>query len=625
VLRVHDGKARAARAKDDVASTVRACAVCLVGVPDLDPRHFSFNTKQGKCLACDGAGVQGGAEALDDPDAAPCDDCGGTRLGPVPRGVTVAGRTYADVVGSPVARALTEVAAWSFRGTAGEIAKAPLEELLRRLRFVEEIGLGYLSLDRRAATLSGGEMQRLRLSAQLGAGLTGALYVLDEPTIGLHPRDTVRLIRNLRALTQTGSTVLVVEHDAETIRAADHVLDMGPSGGRLGGRILAAGSAAQVLEDDAGPTARGLRDRAPLRAPLPLPKDFLELKGARAHNLKDVDLRLALGRMNVVAGVSGSGKSTLVRKVFFPALRKALGLVTERPGPFKSLRGDKHVRRAIAVDQSPIGRTPRSIPATFLGIWDEIRKLFAGLPESKTRGFAATRFSFNTNGGGRCASCDGQGVIVSEMSFLPDVVAPCEDCGGMRFEPATLDVQYRGHSIGQILQLSSSEAATFFENFPRIARPLATLDRLGVGYIQLGQGSHTLSGGEAQRLKLAAELTAGSHHEPTVYVLDEPTTGLHVTDVRRLVAVLGDLVSRGDTLVIVEHHPDVIASADYIVELGPDGGEGGGRIVFEGVFDDLRRADTATGALYRPVPRPKAPPKGKTKDKTKGKTTTLGR
>jgi excinuclease ABC subunit A len=613
VLRVHAGKAQPSRTKDDVASTVRACGSCRIGIPDLDPRHFSFNTKQGKCVACDGAGVEGGPEALDDPDATPCDTCHGTRLGPVPRGVLLAGRSYTDVVSGSVARALAEVAAWSFHGNAAAIAKAPVEELVRRLRFVEEIGLGYLSLDRRASTLSGGEMQRLRLSAQLGAGLTGALYVLDEPTIGLHPRDTVRLVKNLRALTQTGSTVLVVEHDAETIRAADHVLDMGPSGGRLGGRILAAGPAAQVLENDDGPTARGLRDRGALREHLPLPKDFLELKGARAHNLKDVDLRVALGRMNVVAGVSGSGKSTLVRKVFFPALRKALGLVAERPGPFKSLRGEKHVKRAIAVDQSPIGRTPRSIPATFLGIWDDIRKLFASLPESKTRGFAATRFSFNTNGGGRCGTCDGQGVIVSEMSFLPDVVAPCEDCGGTRFEPATLDVKYRGLSIGNVLQLSASEAAAFFENFPRIARPLATLHRLGVGYIQLGQGSHTLSGGEAQRLKLAAELTAGSHHEATVYVLDEPTTGLHVADVRCLVSVLGELVSRGDTLVIVEHHPDVIASADYVVELGPDGGEGGGRVVFEGVFADLARADTPTGVLFAPSER--APKSG---ERTKG-------
>ena len=476
------------------------------------------------------------------------------------------------------------------------IAKAPHAELLRRLSFVAEVGLGYLALDRHAATLSGGEMQRLRLSAQLGSGLTGALYVLDEPTIGLHPRDTKALLANLRALVDGGSTVLVVEHDAETIRAADYVLDLGPGGGRNGGHIMSEGPASKVLVDPQSPTARALAETARVERPKrPLADRWIELAGASAHNLKDVTFRVPVGRMCVVAGVSGSGKSTLVRHVFYPALRRALGLVAEEPGEFKSLKGHKAVKRALAVDQSPIGRTPRSVPATFLGVWDEIRKLFASLPESKTRGYTPARFSFNTPNGGRCPACDGQGFIVSEMAFLPDVVAPCEACGGARFEPSTLDVRYAGLNIGDVLHLSAEDAAKIFHAHRRIARPLELMHDLGVGYVQIGQGSNTLSGGEAQRLKLAAELCAGSAHEPTVYVLDEPTTGLHLSDVKRLLQVLEQLVARGDTLVVIEHHPDVIACADWVVELGPEAGRKGGEVVYAGEPRGLSKAKTATG------------------------------
>ena len=427
------------------------------------------------------------------------------------------------------------------------------------MRFADDVGLGYLSLDRAAGTLSGGEMQRLRLSAQLGSGLTGALYVLDEPTIGLHPRDTKALLHNLRALVDTGSTVLVVEHDAETIRAADHVIDMGPSGGRRGGHIVIEGAASVVLSDPASPTAQALRETGRVVRPhRPAPATFLEVTGARENNLQNVSFRVPVGRMCVVAGVSGSGKSTLVRKVFYPALRRALGLVADPPGAHGTIKGAKAVRRALAVDQFPIGRTPRSVPATFLGVWDEIRKLYAQLPEAKARGYTPARFSFNTGGGGRCPACDGQGSIVAEMPFLPDVISPCETCGGARFESSTLDVRFvpsavttdpavralvpdAGLSIGDVLHLSAEDAAKVFSAHPKIARPLATLHDLGVGYLQIGQGSNTLSGGEAQRLKLAAELTAGAAHEPTVYVLDEPTTGLHLSDVKRLIEVLDRL------------------------------------------------------------------------------------
>ncbi len=598
-LRVADGAPNArGDGRERVLSTARSCPECGTGVPELDPRWFSFNTKQGRCEACEGTGVEGGAAALEEEGPHEvCGACGGSRLSAVPRGVRLHGERYAETTGHSVETALARARAWTFEGHDATIAQAPHTELMRRLAFVEQVGLGYLALDRPAATLSGGEMQRLRLSAQLGSGLTGALYVLDEPTIGLHPRDTKRLLGNLRSLADMGSTVLVVEHDADAIRAADHVIDLGPSGGRHGGHVVVEGPAAQVLSDPRSPTARALQETARVDRPKrPMADAWLELRGARAHNLRDVTFRVPVGRMCVVAGVSGSGKSTLVRHVFYPALRRALKLVAPTPGAFDTIKGTKAVARALAVDQSPIGRTPRSVPATFLGVWDDLRKLYASLPEAKTRGYTAARFSFNSGAaGGRCPACDGQGQIVAEMPFLPDVVAPCEACGGSRFEPSTLEVRYAGLSIGDVLHLPAQDAAQLFANHRRISRPLVTLTDLGVGYVQLGQGSNTLSGGEAQRLKLAAELTAGSAHEPTVYVLDEPTIGLHLSDVKRLLGVLERLVARGDTLVVIEHHPDVIASADWVVELGPEAGEHGGRVVFEGEPGKLAKARTATG------------------------------
>ncbi len=587
-----------ASAAEEILSTARACLRCGTGIPEIDPRWFSFNTKQGQCDACEGTGIRGADVDVED-DGRPrekCRVCHGDRLAPLPRGVQLGGETYPQMMNRSVAAALAKIERVTLTGNALAIAKAPLAELERRLRFVVEVGLGYLGLGRAANTLSGGEMQRLRLSAQLGSGLTGALYVLDEPTIGLHPRDTKRLIANLRALVDTGSTVLVVEHDAETILAADHLTDLGPSGGRNGGHIIAEGTPAAVLASPGSPTGHALREPLGVVRPRrPMSDVWIDLHGARANNLKDVSFRVPVGRMCVVAGVSGSGKSTLVQKVFFPALRQKLGLVSRPAGPHDAIKVPKIVRRALAVDQSPIGRTPRSVPATFLGVWDEIRKLFASLPEARVRGFGPARFSFNTGQGGRCVACDGQGSIVAEMSFLPEVVTPCETCQGARFEPSTLDVKWAGLSIGDVLRLSAEDAASVFSAHPKIARPLRTMAELGVGYVALGQGSNTLSGGEAQRLKLASELTAGSAHEPTVYVLDEPTTGLHLSDVARLVRVLDRLVERGDTLVIVEHHPDVIANADWVIELGPEAGEEGGRIVFEGEPKALTKRKTATG------------------------------
>jgi excinuclease ABC subunit A len=512
------------------------------------------------------------------------------------------GTSYGELTALSVERALTLSQGLSFDGDRARIAEAALSELIRRLSFLKDVGLGYLSLDRPARTLSGGEMQRLRLAAQLGAGLTGALYVLDEPTIGLHPRDTGRLIGNLKRLVELGSTVLVVEHDVDMLRAADHLVDLGPTGGREGGYVVAEGPPSQVLRSKVSATAAALARGAELRTPVPVQASTprLVLEGALANNLKGVDLSLPLGHFNVVCGVSGSGKSTLVRQILLPAVRERLGLVADTPpGPFARLSGTEPLRRAISVDQSPIGRTPRSIPATFLGIWDAIRRLFANTTDAKIRGFSPARFSFNTSSGGRCEACEGQGVISHEMSFLPDVVRRCSACEGKRFEPRTLEIRDLGYSIGEVLELSIAEARTVFAHHPKIVAPLETLVELGAGYLSLGQGSHTLSGGEAQRLKLAAELTASVRHEATLYVLDEPTTGLHLADVARLMAVLGRLVERGDTLVVIEHHPEVILGADYVVELGPEGGDAGGRIVAEGPPLKIAKKKTATAAVLR--------------------------
>jgi excinuclease ABC subunit A len=514
--------------------------------------------------------------------------------------VRIDGERYHEFLSRSVESALRRAQSWAFEPNQARIAEGIVAELVRRLSFLSEVGLDYLSLDRAAPTLSGGELQRLRLGAQLGAGLTGALYVLDEPTIGLHPCDTARLLSNLRRLVDLGSTVLVVEHDVDTIRAADHLIDLGPRGGAQGGFVVAQGRAAEVLETESA-TAVALRCAPALRAPLePDPKlKPLVLEGAEHHNLRGVNLHFMLRRFNVVVGVSGSGKSTAVRRVLLPALRRRLGLVAEEPGKHRRLTGIGPLKRAAVIDQSPIGRTPRSTPATFLGIWDGVRRLFSATPEAKIAGFGPTRFSFNTPQGGRCTTCQGQGAITHEMSFLPEVVTRCAACEGQRFEPQTLAIHYKGLSIGDVLDLTAEQARGVFANHPAIARPLELLCELGAGYIHLGQGSHTLSGGEAQRLKLAAELTETARHEPTLYVMDEPTTGLHLRDVAELMGVLGKLVDRGDTLIVIEHHPVVMAGADWIVELGPGGGEHGGLVIAEGPPAQVARGNTPTANVLR--------------------------
>jgi excinuclease ABC subunit A len=601
-----DGSAKVlARGEELLVSSKRACPACGTGYPELDPRFFSFNTRQGACPTCEGKGAlirEVGRGKARREEAYPCEDCDQTRLSPLARAVTVGGRPITDVLRLSVSGARALLPTIELEGRAAAIGTTPLGEASRRLDFLEAVGLGYLGLDRSAHTLSGGEMQRVRLAAQLGSGLTGVMYVLDEPTIGLHPRDTGKLLGALRSLVEKGNSVVVVEHDAETILSADHVIDVGPGGGVGGGRVVAQGAPAALLTDWRSVTGPSLAKppRVPAeRRPCGRSVPWLELTGAAEHNLKDVRLRVPLGRLVAVTGVSGSGKSTLVREVLLRAVRRDLGLVSDPPGRHGSLKGVSHLRRAIEIDQSPIGRTPRSVPATYVGVWDEVRRLLAGTPEARSRGYSASRFSFNV-AGGRCTGCDGQGALTVEMAFLPDVLVPCEDCGGLRFGPETLEVRWHDRSAGELLDMDVGEAARFFAPVPKVCRPLALMDELGLGYLKLGQPSNTLSGGEAQRLKLVSEVGA-VQSGPTLYVMDEPTTGLHRDDVWRLVGLLDRLVERGDTVVVIEHQPDVILAADWVVDLGPEGGEGGGRIVAEGPPEAIR--DTATGhALWGEAP-----------------------
>ena len=584
----------------------RACPSCGRGFPEPDPRFFSFNTRQGACETCEGAGfIEDATRGRANPVRTTCTACNGRRLSGLALHTTVDGLSIAELLAHSVDAASERVQRIALSGRDAEVAELPLAEVRARLAFLQRVGLGYLALDRAAWTLSGGEMQRVRLAGQLGSGLTGVLYVLDEPTIGLHPRDTSRLLAALRDLVGQGCSVLVVEHDADTIAAADHMIDVGPVGGQRGGRVVAQGTPSALLADPASVTGQSLAQ--PVRLPAqrrPVVNggkgSFIELLGAREHNLRDVQLRVPLGRSCVVTGVSGSGKSTLVREVFLRAVRAGLGLKSEPAGAHSGLRGVSAIKRAVEIDQSPIGRTPRSVPATYIGVWDEIRKLYARTPEARLRGYDPSRFSFNV-AKGRCEACEGQGALSVEMSFLPDALVTCETCGGLRYDPETLAVRLHGVSIGGLLELHVDEAAQLFAAFPLVRRPLELLRELGLGYLKLGQPSSTLSGGEAQRLKLVSELSA-SGSGPTLYVMDEPTTGLHRADVTRLLGVIDRLVERGDTVLAIEHHPDVIAYADWVIDLGPEGGDGGGRIVAQGTPEQIAAVPGShTGEVLRRI------------------------
>ncbi|UCU95044.1 excinuclease ABC subunit UvrA [Hydrogenophaga taeniospiralis] len=640
--------------KLEVFSTNRACPVCATSYPELDPRLFSYNSKHGWCPDCVGTGLALSREqrkALDDSvrddnergreqsfaepeveDLAdrPCPACEGTRLNTQARAVKFGGVGITDVARLSVnevrswVQGLLKVAVLTSR--EADIARDLLPEIESRLAFLEEVGLNYLTLDRGAPTLSGGEAQRIRLAAQLGSNLQGVCYVLDEPTIGLHARDNAILLNALHKLGEMGNTLVVVEHDEDTIRRADHIIDIGPSAGKRGGRVVAQGSVADLSANEESVTGRYLLHamKHPLqpRRAVDAAAPTLEVRGAKLHNLDNLTVAVPLQRLVVVTGVSGSGKSTFARDVLLTnaaaavsarstfAGRQAWDNDGERPAwtGCDKLLGSEVVDRVLEVDQTPIGKTPRSCPATYIGFWDTVRKLFADTLEAKARGYGPGRFSFNT-GEGRCPGCEGQGLRTIEMSFLPDVKVPCEVCHGARFNPETLAVTWKGKSIGDVLQMEVDEAVEFFASMPNISHPLQLLKDVGLGYLTLGQPSPTLSGGEAQRIKLVTELSKvrddvtrrGQKAPHTLYVLDEPTVGLHMADVEKLIRVLHRLVDGGHSVIVIEHDLDVMAEADWIIDLGPEGGGGGGRVVAEAPPDEVVRLDTHTGRVLGPV------------------------
>ena len=520
-----------------------------------------------------------------------CPDCKGKRLKPGSLAVRVQGLSIAEFTEMSVARALPALARWKLTERERQIAGRVVEEIRDRLEFLRSVGLDYLSLERSAATLSGGEAQRIRLATQIGSKLRGVLYVLDEPSIGLHPRDNARLLDTLGRLRDLGNTVLVVEHDAETIERADYVIDLGPGAGRLGGELVASGTPAAISDNPASLTGQYLSGAREIPPPAERRQGNgkrLVIRGAREHNLKNIDVEIPLGVMTVVTGVSGSGKSTLVNDVLYRSLMRSIYRSAEEPGTHDEILGLEHVDKVVEIDQSPIGRTPRSNPATYTGVFTPIRDLFAMLPESRERGYKPGRFSFNMRGG-RCEACEGDGLKRIEMNFLPDVYVTCDVCRGRRYNYETLQVKYKGRSIADILESTVEDSAAVLENLPMIAPKLKTLIDVGLGYIHLGQSSTTLSGGEAQRIKLARELSKRQTGR-TVYILDEPTTGLHFDDVRKLLGVLERLVDLGNTVIVIEHQVDVIKSADWVIDLGPEGGEAGGHVVAAGTPEQVMRS-----------------------------------
>ncbi|MEX2121501.1 MAG: excinuclease ABC subunit UvrA [Pirellulales bacterium] len=600
--------ASAAAWQEELFSTEHACPRCKISYEELEPRTFSFNSPYGACPKCEGLGslesFDPELEAADLAAESPCPECGGARLRPEARAVRLGGKAIHEITALGVEQARQFFAGLEFAPQQAPIAGPIVEEIEGRLSFLDKVALGYLTLDRAADTLSGGELQRIRLATAVGSGLVGACYILDEPSIGLHQRDNQRLIEVLRKVQSQGNTVLVVEHDEAIINQADHLIDVGPGAGRHGGRIVAQGTPEEIRRQPASLTGKYLSGE--LAIPVPgqrrpvSPKRAISIQGAAAHNLKQIDVWFPLSALVAVTGVSGSGKSSLVHATLARGVARRLGGNGARPGPYTSLRGVQMIDRLVEVDQMPIGRTPRSNPATYTGVFDEIRRVFSTTREARLRGYKRGRFSFNTKGG-RCEVCQGQGQCKIEMNFLPDLYVQCPECQGTRFNKPTLEIHYRGLSIAGVLDLTVDEALEFFENFPVIRRLLASLQEVGLGYITLGQSSTTLSGGEAQRIKLAAELGRPNTGR-TLYILDEPTTGLHLDDVGKLLAVLQRLVDLGNTVVVIEHHLDVIKSADWVIDLGPEGGAAGGRLLAVGTPEQIAATDgNWTGHYLRPL------------------------
>ncbi len=537
-----------------------------------------------------------------------CPVCHGKRLKPESLAVTIGGRNIVDITSMPVTQTLEWVSALSSEKTILSpreqmIAHQILKEIQARLGFLKDVGLDYLTLDRPSATLSGGEAQRIRLATQIGSGLMGVLYICDEPTVGLHQADNFRLIETLKRLRDLGNTILVVEHDEAMIRAADHIIDMGPGAGEHGGRIIATGTLTDITKCQESLTGQYLSGAK--RIPLPQKRrtgsgEELIIKGARQNNLKNIDVHIPLGQFVCITGVSGSGKSTLIDEILYKRLAQIFYRSREQAGDCDDIIGVEYIDKVVNVDQSPIGRTPRSNPATYTGIFTPVRQLFATVPEARMRGYAPGRFSFNVKGG-RCEACRGEGFIQIEMQFLPDVTVPCEICKGKRYNRETLEIRFKGKNIAEILNMTVEQALVFFEHFPKVGRKLKTLNDVGLGYIRLGQPAPTLSGGEAQRVKLATELSRRSTGK-TLYILDEPTTGLSFNDVAALLQVLQRLVDAGNTVIIIEHHPDVIKNADYIIDLGPGAGDKGGYVIATGTPEEVaQEGSSATGQYLKKV------------------------
>lgn len=532
-----------------------------------------------------------------------CPECHGARLKPEVLAVTIGGKNIQQVTDMPVAQCQEFFQQVEFSDRERTIGQQVLKEINARLGFLAKVGLEYLTLSRSAGTLSGGEAQRIRLATQIGSGLVGVLYILDEPSIGLHQRDNNKLLEALKNLRNMGNTLLVVEHDEDTMRVADHIVDIGPGAGSQGGYVVAQGTAEEIMAVPESVTGQYLSHKKIITVPEKRRQgngNFLEILGAEENNLKNVHLKLPLGVFTVITGVSGSGKSTLINEILYKAVASKLYRIKGRPGKFKKLLGMENVDKVIDIDQSPIGRTPRSNPATYTGVFDLIRTLFSQCSEAKMRGYKPGRFSFNIKGG-RCETCKGDGIIKIEMHFLSDVYVPCEVCGGARYNQETLEVKYKGKSIADVLDMTIEEAVEFFKNVPRIANKLQVLQDVGLGYVKLGQSATTLSGGEAQRVKLATELSRRSTGK-TLYILDEPTTGLHTADIHRLLEILQRLVDGGDSVVVIEHNLDVIKSADYIVDLGPEGGDKGGTIVAQGTPEEIVKVKASyTGKFLKPM------------------------
>ncbi len=587
--------------RDIFFSTKLACPNCGTNYPELSPMFFSFNSSIGACPKCKGLGFKNADEEGEDHDnMIVCPMCKGSRLRKESLAAKIGGLNIADLSAMSVRETLYFLENLKLTRSERLIASKILKEAKDRLHFLCQVGLGYLTIDRPAGTLSCGEEQRIKLATQIGSSLSGVLYIFDEPSIGLHPRDCGKLLDSLCKLKELGNTVIVVEHDEDTMKRADHIIDLGPEAGINGGYIVSEGSIQHISEDRKSLTGAYLRKQLTIHVPEQRrkPQEFITIKGAKAYNLKNIDVKIPLGVFTCVTGISGSGKSTLILEILYKAFAKKLYSSGEIPGEHDSIEGIEKIDKVIDIDQSPLGRTPRSNPATYTGIFTFIRNLFALVPDSRVRGYKPSRFSFNVSGG-RCESCKGDGLIKISMHFLPDVYVACETCKGSRYNKETLQIRYKDKNISDVLNMTVSQALEFFNAIPPLKSKLSTLAKVGLGYIQLGQSATTLSGGEAQRVKLSRELSKKSTGK-TLYILDEPTTGLHFVDIQKLLDVLNKLVTAGNSVIVIEHNLDVIKSADYIIDLGPESGDDGGELVASGTPEEVAlKKESYTGHFLK--------------------------